>query len=642
MRELRNPFRLRASENIESDETFVRLFSPEVLDMLSNPDVWERPQIIRSAPGGGKTSLLRLFTPSSLLTIHAHRTREYAKDLFRRLDSLGAMDENGPIIVGVFLGCGHSFATLEDLDIDDGRKRRLFLSLLNARIVLATLRGILDLRQKDTSYLTSISLERNSTTPDPPSSLKEFTGTALFEWAQEVERTICEALDSFLPLSEQQLPGHDSLIALSMLGTSKVLFDGTSVAQRILIMLDDIHLLSPKQREWLLSVVINLRSSVSIWLAERMEALTVDELLSPGSPQGRDVDDPIDIEKYWSNGSRMIKFEKMVSSIADRRTRDTKAVDIGCFADCLQDTLDGDEWVATYISGIKTVSARVNERVGRNSKFDAWISERVSASGTPRERLLGWRTLEILIEREFNKTQQTLDFFVYDTSELAQKESSGVRAAAELFVAREFNLPYYYGLTRLASIASSNIEQFLWLSGDIFEECISAYLLRKSTHLMPKIQERILRKSIKAVWKELPQRVRHGTQVMRLLESIGALAQWETEKPTAPYPPGVTGVAISMYERDKLKTALLKGSDKQLILLGEVIASCIAHNLIEIRLNQKCKGQYWMVMYLNRMLCVHFGLPLQYGGWREKRLTDLQGWLTKGFVQPNGNPGLFT
>lgn len=640
MREPRNPFRLRASEHIESDETFVRLFSPEVLDMLGTPNVWERPQIIRSAPGGGKTSLLRLFTPSSLRTIHALRTREYTKDLFRSLSSLGAIDENGPVVVGVFLGCGHSFATLEDLDIDDGRKRRLFLSLLNARIVLATLRGILDLRQKDATHLPSISLERNSTAPEPPSALKETTGTGLFDWAQGLERTVCEALDSFLPLSESRLPGHDSLVALSMLGTSKVLFEGSSVGQRILIMLDDIHLLTPKQREWLLNAVLSLRSSVSIWLAERLEALTVDELLSPGSPQGRDYSEVVTIEDYW-RGSRVSKFEKMVSSVADRRTRDARDVEIGRFADCLQDTLDGDEYDATYTIGIQVVAARVKERASGNSKFTAWISERESASGTPREQLLGWRTLEILVERELRKAQQTLEFIEYDSSELAQKDSSDVRAAAELFAAREFNLPYYYGLSRLASLSSSNIEQFLWLSGDIFEECVSAALLRKATHLTPVSQERILRKSIKAVWKEFPQRVRYGTQVMRFLESIGGLAQWETEKPNAPYSPGVTGVAISMSERDTLKTALQKGADKQVILLGEVIASCIAHNLLEITLNQKCKGQYWMVMYLNRMLCVHFGLPLQYGGWREKRLTDLQGWLTKGFVRPDGNTGLF-
>lgn len=640
MREPRNPFRLRASEHIESDETFVRLFSPEVLDMLNAPNVWERPQIIRSAPGGGKTSLLRLFTPSSLRTIHALRTREYTKDLCRNLTALGAIDDNGPLVVGVFLGCGHSFATLEDLDLDDGRKRRLFLSLLNARIVLATLHGILDLHQRDVSHLSSISFEKNNPTPESSGTINESTGTGLFDWAQGLERAVCEALDSFLPLSESQLPGHDSLVALTMLGTTKVLFEDSPVAQRILIMLDDIHLLTTKQREWLLNAVLALRSSVCVWLAERLEALTVDELLSPGSPQGRDYSEVVTIEDYW-RGSRVTKFEKMVSSVADRRTRDARDVEIGRFADCLQDTLDGDEWHATYESGIQIVAARVKKRVSGQRKFAAWISERETASGTPREQLLGWRTLEILVERELRKAQQTLDFFEYDASELSQKDSSDVRAAAELFTAREFDLPYYYGLSRLACLASSNIEQFLWLSGDIFEECVSAALLRKATHLTPKSQERILRKSIKAVWKELPQRVRYGTQVMRLLESIGRLAQWETEKPNAPYSPGVTGVAISMSEREMLKAALQKGYDKQVVLLGEVIASCIAHNLLEITLNQKCKGQYWMVMYLNRMLCVHFSLPLQYGGWREKRLTDLQGWLTKGFVRPDGNTGLF-
>jgi hypothetical protein len=332
----------------------------------------------------------------------------------------------------------------------------------------------------------------------------------------------------------------------------------------------------------------------------------------------------------------------MVSSVADRRTRDARDVEIGRFADCLQDTLDGDEWQDTYERGIAVVAARVRERASGHPIFTAWISDREAASGTPRERLLGWRTLEILIERELRKAQQTLDFVEFDTSELAQRDSSDVRAAAELFAARELGLPYYYGLSRLACLASSNIEQFLWLSGDIFEESVSAALLRRATHLTPRAQERILRKSIKSVWLELPQRVRYGTQVMRLLESIGNLAYWETAKPNAPYAPGVTGVAISMSERETLKTALQKGSAERLTVLGEVIGACIAHNLLEITLNQKCKGQYWMVMYLNRMLCVHFGLPLQYGGWREKRLSDLQGWLTQGFARPNGDTELFT
>jgi len=640
MREPRNPFRLRASEHIESDETFVRLFSPEVLDMLSTPTMWERPQIIRSAPGGGKTSLLRLFTPSSLRTIYASRTREFTRDLFRSLSALGAIDDSGPTVLGVYLSCGPSFATLDDLDLDDGRKMRLFLSLLNARIMLATLHGILNLRQKDAAHLPQVSLVRRDTTIELPGLTDNPTGTELHDWAQGLERAVCDALDSYMPLSDRSLPGYDSLVALNVLGTSTILVDGDPISQRLLVMLDDVHLLTPKQREWLIHTILSLRSPVSIWLAERLEALTVDQLLSTGSPQGRDYGEVVVIEEYW-RGSRISKFEKMVSSIADRRTRDARDVEIGSFADCLQEALDGDEWRATYEKGTSVVMARVKERASGHGEFAAWMSRCEAASGTPREHLLGWRTLEILIERELRKPEQTLSFFTFDEADLMQRDSSDVRAAAELLVAREFDLPYYYGLSRLAGLASSNIEQFLLLSGDIFEECVSAALLRKSPQLTPSAQERILRKSIKGVWRDLPQRVRYGTQVMLLLESIGNMAQWETQKPSAPYAPGVTGVAILMSDRKTLQSALQKGSDTQAVLLGETIASCISHNLLEVTLDQKCKGQLWMVMYLNRMLCVHFGLPLQYGGWRERHLSDLQGWLTRGFVRPTADTDLF-
>ena len=30
-----------------------------------------------------------------------------------------------------------------------------------------------------------------------------------------------------------------------------------------------------------------------------------------------------------------------------------------------------------------------------------------------------------------------------------------------------------------------------------------------------------------------------------------------------------------------------------------------------------------MILYLNRWLCLHFGLPLQYGGWRPLKLDEL-------------------
>lgn len=639
MREPRNPFRLRASEDAESHETFVRLFSPDALDILNMDGIWKHPLIIRSAPGGGKTSLLRLFTPSSLRTIYALRTRDYMKDLFKKLTALDAIGDDGPHVLGVFLSCAHSFATLDDLSIEDAKKKRLFLSLLNARIMLATLQGVLDIKQKEyPADLSGVSLPQHGVPKSVPGMPSDLTGNSLYEWAQHLERAICDSLDSFAPLSEANLQGYDSLVALQVLGSQPPLFDHGPVASRVVLLLDDVHKLTATQREWLVDTILTMRSSTTVWIAERLEALNVEKLLSTGAAKGRDYDE-ITIEDYW-RGSRAQKFVKLTSSVADRRSRDVSDVEMGPFASCLQDSLDGNEWQNVFTSSISIVANRVKERAVNRQRFSEWIAEREASGGTPREQLLAWRKLEILIERDLQKSQQTFNFEL-SIEELQHREDASVQGAAELFASQEFKFPYYYGLSRLACLASSNIEQFLMLAGDVFEECVSAALLRRPTDLSPQDQERILRKAVKATWRRLPDRIPYATQVMRFLESIGNLAHWETYKPNAPYAPGVTGVAISMSDRDVLRESIGVAPKESSGLLAQVIATCIAHNLIEINLNQKCKGQYWMVMYLNRMLCMHFNLPLQYGGWREKRLSELQTWIDIGFVPSRNQTRLF-
>ena len=147
MREPRNPFRLRASEHIESDATFLRLFSPGVLDLLPAESPLDKVHFLRSAEGGGKTSFLRLLAPTVLLTLHAYRRRDECKELYQRMRDLDVIGEDGPHLLGVPLSCARNYATLADLEIDRGRKDRLLFSLLNARIILATLRGALALKK---------------------------------------------------------------------------------------------------------------------------------------------------------------------------------------------------------------------------------------------------------------------------------------------------------------------------------------------------------------------------------------------------------------------------------------------------------------------------------------------------------------
>ena len=150
MREPRNPFRLRASEAIESDVTFLKLFGPGMLDLIdSDAPVWDKPRTFRSAPGAGKTSLLRLFTPTVLMGLHSFRRNDELKELFERMRSLGVVGEEGPKLLGVFHSCARNYATLEDLEFDSARKERLLFGLLNARITLATLRSTLTLHRMD-------------------------------------------------------------------------------------------------------------------------------------------------------------------------------------------------------------------------------------------------------------------------------------------------------------------------------------------------------------------------------------------------------------------------------------------------------------------------------------------------------------
>ena len=62
----KNPFAIRASERIETDEMFLELFSSEPLTHLEEKHeqgkLWNNVTTILSSPGAGKTTLLRLFS----------------------------------------------------------------------------------------------------------------------------------------------------------------------------------------------------------------------------------------------------------------------------------------------------------------------------------------------------------------------------------------------------------------------------------------------------------------------------------------------------------------------------------------------------------------------------------------------------
>src|SRR6187549_2563571 len=126
---LRNPFRMRASEKIESDASFLRLYSPLAIEGLSmkneKGNLWGDFMFIHSSPGAGKTSLLRIFEPQSLLTLFSRRSQEYS-ELFNVLKKLGIFDDDGVDLLGVTLTCTRNYEVLDDLNVSEGQKKRIF------------------------------------------------------------------------------------------------------------------------------------------------------------------------------------------------------------------------------------------------------------------------------------------------------------------------------------------------------------------------------------------------------------------------------------------------------------------------------------------------------------------------------------
>ncbi len=450
---------------------------------------------------------------------------------------------------------------------------------------------------------------------------------------------MCSSLDSLGPLNVDSLPGDESLLSLSIIRPENILVDEKPVAERVVLMMDDIHKLTGRQRSLLVQTVIDARSPVGVWIAERFEALSTQEMLSSGAHQGRDYEHAIEIESYWRQKPE--RFEKLAMKVADRRVQAAPETEIDSFKSCLQDALDLPEWNDTFSLISSVVSKRVRDRVQTLPRFQEWIAAKEKATGTLRERAIAWRALEILIERELGKKQKTLfETDPLDQDDLNQREDSSVNNAAELFLAKEFDLPYYYGPDRISRLASLNIQQFLGLAGEVFEESVAAELLRKPTSLPPRRQHALMKKAAKLVWEEIPKRVRHGRELRRFLESVGKFAHWYTYRPTAPNDPGVSGTAIRMSERALLVDDDYRKNKEDVCRFADILASALAHNLLVAQLDYNCKREKWMVLNLNRLLCVHFDLPLNYGLYKERPLPTLCQWMNRSFTVPTNEDTL--
>lgn len=630
MKEVRNPFRLQTAESIDSDADFLRLFGPGVLDLLPEDALTGRPLFIRSAPGGGKTSLLKLFTTSVLQHLVAMKANEATKELFYKLKALGAVSDHSVTTLSVMLSCSRTFPALAEVALSPTRSKRLLLALIDARVMLGALRAVLvgrGLRFPDDLDRINVVGPPDDIVPglDFPAG-----GVAVKRWAETIEQSIADLIDALLPTEGAGPAGHDALLSLRLLDANCIVLDGKPCEANWLITFDDAQKLVAAQRSSLLEVLVDQRSRSTVWLAERFEALETEELLATGALSGRDHL-VIALERDWKKS----RFEQAVRLIAERRARmaaDSAGPNVpDAFAPTIEANLDGPAWHEKTEAALEAVQRRVESFAENKPQYADWVKSRSNLEGSPRQRLVKWRALEILIARHARKSQQSLFSEPLDVKEMEEKEASNTRAAAELFLSKEFGFPYYFGFSQLASLGSFNIEQFIKLAGNLFEESLGAAVLRRPAAISPQRQERIIKDAFDERMKTLPGRARNGRAALNLLDAIGSFCRDETYQPNAPYAPGVTGVALSMADCSTLYDPNTQRTRPDIAAFGQVLTTALQYNLLLADVDRPRASGRVVVLYLNRLVCTKYDLPLHYGGFREKRLQDVISWPVQGF-----------
>jgi hypothetical protein len=623
---VRNPFRIRASQRSVSDDDFVRLFGAGALDLVQSVgDPWGGLIFLRSAPGGGKTTFLRLLTPRPLkLTDQLADANQQVKATRDALREVGAIGAAGPLVLGTMVVFTTEYKELAAFD----RGNALFRELLNSRIVVATLRSVLE--RSERQFPDDLAQIRFEWEPESDATIPaKANGRELFEWASKIERDFYNRMDE-LGSPPPIEGGHARLDGLKWFAHASITDPyGVLDVKRVLLM-DELQTLAPSQRTGLIEFVTNAREQCGVWIAERLEALTHRDLLSEGALKARDYEGIIQLEQRWS-GPKAKTYARFVESIANLRAAKADGFEGREFFPLVAEGDDLAQWEDRFNAKSAEIEATIVKANGSGNRYDTWLQQAREDTGTALERAIRWRLTEILVVRDTKRTQTSFDFDALTAEEFEKRVGSGIDRAAEHFLRTEIQAPIYFGREVLSAVSSFNVDQYLEITGALFDE-ISAKIRFHRDQPVPLTADRqdaLIRAVARERWDGLVRRLPRGLEARRLLEAIGEFCRQQTFRPNAPYAPGVTGIAITMDDR-KLLIDSPDEQIKHLVALRDVLTSLVAHNLLVPKLDHQNNNRSYVVFNLNRLLCVQLGLPLGYGGWRAKSLKELMQWQEAG------------
>lgn len=606
----KNPFAIRASERVETDEMFLELFSPEPLSYLeeknSQGKLWGVVTTILSSPGAGKTTLLRLFSPSVLKRVTQRN------NFYKKLKNLDVIDGGDIKRCGVYLQMGRDYEFLEDDALFSKiEQRRIFLSLLNARVILATLKSLMALAGIKYTALNEIIYTPEEIVRELGEPKAEYTGKELLDWAAEQERRICEFLDSFV-MPNEGMVGCNSLFALKAMNASWFTYKGGRLCDEFIFQIDDGHKLTYNQKKILREETVEVRLPATLWIAERLETLSTSDILSDKNIKDRD-DQTIHL-----GSTRKGLFHAMVTNIVTLRSA-FSADDI-----FLAHALAKDITV-NYENLYNEASKRYLTELKKLNNYDNYKQCIATIEAQdPYERVLNMRALLMHASRQ--SPSGNMDLFGYFVKDLDWIVNPILPLVKEVMPGEISKLPQYYGFITIMELANQNVEQFLDLAAKMYDLLVAKKTMEPSPCVLTAEEQDAIVREFALERLENIKRLPRGNKIYAFLMHLIDFCRDLTFTPSYSYR-SVTGFAVKEENSGRWGGDGFWFQDSSNEELSILLGDCLAYNfLIKQGVSQGKKDQQWTIFYLNSWLCAYARLPLIRGGWRHIPLRTLKSW----------------
>ncbi|HEX5183222.1 MAG TPA: hypothetical protein VFW19_08740 [Allosphingosinicella sp.] len=629
-----NPFLRRATEYIRDDTTFLEIVSPAPLTtfLANHPrraDLFDLPVRILGAPGSGKTMLAMLAEFRLVESILRDLTSETNKDLAQALAGAGFLDDGKPRVAAVRIPMESEYRDFWELPYDDVIKTKLALWLVQARTMLALLRG---LTNGDHRRLDEIRFIARDASEAQLEQIGGLTAAGIRERALEVQRAIYSIGASLLPPKIENLPREaiDPYQPFECVQEIEIDWMGERLVVKPVAMLDDVHALHPHQFEQMFTALARREIKFGRWMMMRLEALSPDAVFrSAKSLATHNLQPDRDfVDVFMQGGENRAKerkrFREMAADMADRYLPRVQAFRNRNATQFKR--LVPDEPPRLSEAKLRELSAQVDRDQRR---FEVTPARRetieqlanaylAGAQSGDREPEVGLAMIRILMARYANRVSnmQVSLFEEFDPDpKTPLKADATVAEGARLHLNELTGRPLHYGFDTLCDASNENAELFLQLAGALVARMETQAIRGRPLALTAAAQQDVLRtKALEIMDGWAFPYARH---VRAIVDHMAH--ECREVSLTANARLGYGGNAIGILETEIAE--LLASSDE----LTLVLKYAVAHGAIEVTRDYGQGGKNWCLIEMSGVVCLAHGLTLRRGGFLERDLDYLRG-----------------